>query len=236
MNCRQVFRFRDFSLCQDGASLKITTDTILTGLLAPVEKARRILDIGTGTGAIALLAARRAPHARVDALEPHSPSAELAARNFSASPYAERLRLIPLPLEDFEPEGPYDAIVTNPPFHPSLPDRPNPAKDAAFLPPETLTDFAARHLTTNGILTMIYPSSRTPEVLEAAYTHRLFPMRKILIRDHPCAPAKRTVWVFTPRWERDFRAEELTLFDRSGKRTPAFEALASPYLPDPKDL
>ena len=78
---------------------------------------RRALDIGTGTGVIALMAAQRAPQLHIEAIDIDGPSAEEAALNFSESPWPDRLRAHHLPLKGLLPYTEFDLIFSNPPYY-----------------------------------------------------------------------------------------------------------------------
>lgn len=109
------FQCQQFRIEQSGAAMKVTTDACALAAWVPLEQARQILDIGTGSGVLALFAAQRAPHARVDAVEFDPQAAQQAAANFSASPFAERLRLIQDDIRRYR-GGHYDTLLCNPPF------------------------------------------------------------------------------------------------------------------------
>ena len=88
-----LFRFRRFSLHNEKSALKVGTDAVLLGAAMTLKaEDRRALDIGTGTGVIALMAAQRAPQLHIEAIDIDGPSAEEAALNFSESPWPDRLR------------------------------------------------------------------------------------------------------------------------------------------------
>lgn len=96
--------------------MKVGTDGVLLGAWADLEHAGTILDIGTGTGVIALMAAQRNLQASVDALEIDTEACEEARENVEASPWKERIRVFGCALQEFKPEQGYDCIVCNPPF------------------------------------------------------------------------------------------------------------------------
>lgn len=111
-----VFRFKQFAVDQSGCAMKINTDGVLLGAMAMAHLPKQILDVGTGTGVIALMLAQRFPSAVVDAIEIDALAADTARRNFGSSPFTDRLASHTVPLVDFEPEARYDLIVSNPPF------------------------------------------------------------------------------------------------------------------------
>jgi tRNA1Val (adenine37-N6)-methyltransferase len=115
-----IFKFKQFSVDQTGCAMKINTDGVLLGALVSAENPKTILDIGTGTGVIALMLAQRFKEAKIDAVEIDSASTQTAERNFKISPFAARLTLFPLAIEDFwlqKQHLVYDLIVSNPPFY-----------------------------------------------------------------------------------------------------------------------
>lgn len=88
-----MFKFKQFSVDQTGCAMKINTDGVLLGALADADKPLSILDIGTGTGVIALMLAQRFTDAHIDAVELDESAAITAGRNFKDSPFADRLEL-----------------------------------------------------------------------------------------------------------------------------------------------
>lgn len=115
-----IFQFKQFSVDQQSCTIKVNTDGVLLGALASAENPKTILDIGTGTGVIALMLAQRFLNAKIDAVEIDPISAETAQQNFNNSPFANRLNLYPTSIQDFwlqKQHQPYDLIVSNPPFY-----------------------------------------------------------------------------------------------------------------------
>ncbi len=115
-----MFQFKQFTVDQSGCAMKINTDGVLLGAIADAENPGTILDIGTGTGVIALMLAQRFITAKVDAVEIDSDAAQTAERNFKNSPFADRLTVYALGFESFFDQFPgkkYDLIISNPPFY-----------------------------------------------------------------------------------------------------------------------
>jgi len=115
-----VFRFKQFSVDQTNCAMKINTDGVLLGATASAENPKTILDIGTGTGVIALMLAQLFPYAQIDAVEIDLSSAKTADQNFRNSPFSDRLTLHPTAIEEFwlqKQHQQYDLIVSNPPFY-----------------------------------------------------------------------------------------------------------------------
>ena len=119
------FKFKRFTVRHDRCAMKVGTDGVLLGAWA--RGGRRILDVGTGSGLVALMMAQRFPEARVTGVEVDGEACRQAAENMAASPFAERMdaRQGKIQAQDFP--RPFDAIVCNPPFYmddsPHSPDR-----------------------------------------------------------------------------------------------------------------
>ena len=118
-----IFRFKQFSVRHDRCAMKVGTDGVLLGAWGSVE-GKRILDIGTGTGLIALMAAQRNPEADVLGIDIDESAVAQASGNVAKSPFNRRIECILQDVLTFEPEAPFDAILCNPPFftEDTLPD------------------------------------------------------------------------------------------------------------------
>jgi len=231
MNCREIFHFRKFTVCQDNAPLKINTDALLLGALVPAENARHILDIGTGTGVISLMLAQRAPDAEIVALEPDGRAARLAKQNFNNSQWSNRLTLKIQPLQQFDNTSLFDLIVSNPPFYEYHPHQsPDPAKHKTFLPIHELFYFSKKLLVENGKLAVIYPSSNAYQILEAAYENNFFPLQQIRIKSFPSSDPLRDIWILGQNFQRNFIKQDLVLLHNNHFRTDEFKKLMEPYL------
>lgn len=113
---KSSFKFKQFTIFHDKCAMKVGTDGVLLGAWAPADKAKRILDVGTGTGLIALQLAQRNPHARITAIEIDAAAAGQATENVSHSPWADRVEVICHDFRDYQPENRFDLIVSNPPY------------------------------------------------------------------------------------------------------------------------
>lgn len=110
------FRFKQFTVRHDRCAMKIGTDAILLGAWAAAVEPERILDIGTGSGIIALMLAQRFPTANVTAVEIDLAACEQACGNFAAAPFYDRLTLTRSAVQDFRSKDQYDLVVCNPPW------------------------------------------------------------------------------------------------------------------------
>lgn len=111
-----VFRFKQFEVDQSGCAMKINTDGVLLAAMVTSKAPKQILDIGTGTGVIALMLAQRFPQAQIEAVEIDEQASATAAKNFQLSVFADRLKANPIAIEQYHPSAQFDLIVSNPPF------------------------------------------------------------------------------------------------------------------------
>ena len=160
-----MFHFKQFSIRQDYAAMKVGTDSDLLGALA--EGGTRILDIGTGTGVLALMMAQRFPDAHITAIDIDADAIMDASYNFSHSPFADRLTLHHCSLKDFVNVnvGTFNAILCNPPYFDNSLEAPDKhraiARHTSSLPFSQLIESTYHLLEAGGRFSVILP----PEVL-----------------------------------------------------------------------
>jgi tRNA1Val (adenine37-N6)-methyltransferase len=179
-----IFQFKQFAVNQDQCAMKIGTDGVLLGAWAPIDtRPNSILDIGTGTGIIALMLAQRCDAQQIDALEIDENAYEQAVDNFESSPWSDRLFCFHAGLDEFveEPEDEYDLIVSNPPFYVEDYRSDNAQRDLArfqeAMPFEDLVEAAALLLSENGVFAVIIPFKEEEKFLELAKEYELFPIK-----------------------------------------------------------
>ena len=180
------FHFRQFSISQDRCAMKIGTDGILLGAWADFGQAESILDIGTGTGLLALMAAQKCPTARVDAIELAPKAAVQAAENMAASPWPARLQVLSGDVKSFSFPTPYDHLICNPPFfHKSLksthPERSLARHDDTLSIQELLAK-ASQLLVKEGRLSIILPASEEERVGKVAHAYDLCVQRFFIVK------------------------------------------------------
>jgi tRNA1Val (adenine37-N6)-methyltransferase len=115
-----VFHFKQFSIDQTGCAMKVNTDGVLLSALVEADNPATILDIGTGTGVIALMLAQRFRDAAIEAVEIDEAAAKTATLNFNNSSFKNRLTVYSQSFTEFfknHPRKKYDLIVSNPPFY-----------------------------------------------------------------------------------------------------------------------
>ena len=190
-----MFQFKEFSIHQDRTAMKVGTDGVLLGAWADLEQAYRILDIGTGTGLIALMAAQRNNHAYIDAIEIEEHAFKQAQENIAASPWKDRIHIEHTPLQYYSPNTRYDCIVCNPPFFINSTKNPSDSRTLArhndTLPHEELVDHAKRLLTSEGKLHLILPIGEAQDLIAYAQKVNFHITHLTYVHSTPCKPPKR---------------------------------------------
>jgi tRNA1Val (adenine37-N6)-methyltransferase len=179
-----VFHFRDFSIIQDQSPLKVGTDALLLGATVQITSNNpRILDVGTGTGVIALILASRFENATIEALEPNHLAFNEAQSNFHASNYKSRLTIHQVRVENFETQQKFDLVVSNPPYFIDDFKSDNLGlNEAKHLSKDAFNQFlqASLHLLSpEGLLWLILPKEIALKTIEDLAHNGIFLQRKI---------------------------------------------------------
>ena len=197
------FQFKQFSIEQDRCAMKIGTDGVLLGAWAPIDNNPfSILDIGTGTGIIALMLAQRSGATQIDALEIDEDAYEQATDNFENSPWNDRLFCFHAALDEFveEPEDEYDLIISNPPFYTEDYKSENQQRDLArfsdAMPFEELIEAADLLLSENGIFAVIIPFKEEERFIDLCAEVELFPVKATRVKGSPKTPIVRSLLAF----------------------------------------
>ena len=183
-----MFTFKQFKIHQDRTAMKVGTDGVLLGAWVDVTGVKRVLDIGTGTGLIALMIAQRAPEALIDAVDIDPDACEQAGENVKMSPWSDRVKVFHSSLEEFAGKSSekYDLIVCNPPYFigskKSKEKQRRLARHADTLTPGDLFRFGAGLLTEEGRLGMIFPFENKQLLLSKAEDNGLYPERILNVR------------------------------------------------------
>lgn len=194
------FQFKQFSVEQDRCAMKIGTDGVLLGAWAPLDNNPiSILDIGSGTGVIALMLAQRSNAEQIDALEIDEAAYEQSVDNFENSPWGDRLFCFHAGLDEFmeEPEDEYDLIVSNPPFYTddykSATEQRDLARFADAMPFEDLIEAADLLLSEDGVLAVIIPHKEEANFLTVAKEFELYPLKITRVQGTPMTEVKRSL-------------------------------------------
>lgn len=223
-----MFRFKQFTIRQERAAMKVCTDACVLGAWADVGMGGRLLDIGTGTGLLALMAAQRNPTARIDAVEIDADAAAQAADNVAASPFADRVRVHHQAIQAFT-AAPYDRILTNPPFYTDHLRSPDVAVNRALhtdeLPFSDLLSGVSRLLAPDGQWWVLLPPYEMGRLTGQAAAHGLYPIQTLTLRHRAQKPVFRHLTGFAAA-PAEASTTELLIHEADGRTyTDAFRAL-----------
>ena len=172
------FRFKQFSVAQGKCAMRVNTDGVLLGAWADAGTAEKILDIGTGTGVIALMMAQKNTSATIDAIDIDETAFEQAKENFTQSSWAERLQAYHSSLQDFSPDKRYDLIISNPPYfiddYKTDNHQKNIAKHSISLSYKELMTGISRLLSNRGEADLVLPIFNLPLFESLASQENLF--------------------------------------------------------------
>lgn len=224
------FQFKKFTVHQDQCAMKVGTDGVLLGAWADVDDVDDILDIGTGTGVIAMMMAQRNKEAKIDAVEIDEASAIQAQQNFQSSPFKNRLQAYPHSIQSFAEicEKKYDIIISNPPFFQV--DNSKEASDArrqmgrqtSYLSFEDLIRVVDSLLSYHGSFQLILPASEGKKFVSLATSVPLYIRRMTMVKSIAHKPVERLLLEFS-RIPIDPTMDEL-LIQNSGTRHDYTEA------------
>ena len=192
------FRFRQFTVRQGGAAMKVGVDSVLLGAWVDAGRPLHILDAGAGTGILSLMMAQRYPDAKIDAVEIDEDACLQAQDNVAASRWGSRIRVW---YDDFFHYAAhcalrYDLLISNPPYFtaslPSSDAKRNLARHDDRLPHGALLTAAARLLTPVGLLAIVLPPDKISGVMADAVRCGLHLRRMLQLKSRPAKPVYRT--------------------------------------------
>ena len=191
------FKFQQFEINQSEKVFRVGTDGVLLGALCNVEKAVKILEVGTGTGLISLMLAQR-KNAEILALDIDKNAAYLASENFKNSTFSNRLKAIQQDFKNFHSVEKFNLIVSNPPYFEENQSQKNVlARQTVALSFSDLIKNAKLNLSSEGIFSVIIPSYFCEEFIEICKSSNLYLIRKINIYGIENGLIKRNILEFS---------------------------------------
>lgn len=232
--------------------MRVGTDGVLIGAWCSAEGKHNVLDVGTGTGVIALMVAQRSPFAVVDAVEIDEESFEEASQNFAISPWQDRLLAVKADFREYVHgcAKSYDLIVSNPPFFTNGALPPDSGRKAArHCTSLTFVDLlrgAEQLLTDDGRVAIVTPADAERQIEAAVIECDLRTVRKTYVFSKPESQPRRILWemmrstllcresgdnesaLVEDKYPRPV-VDRLTIAESSGAYTPQYRSLTSPY-------
>lgn len=228
------FQFKKFTVYHDKCAMKVGTDGLMLGAWVDVKEATKVLDIGTGSGVIALMVAQRC-HAMIDAIDISEGAYIQSLENFKSCDWTERLTTFHMGLKDFAElnhgQG-YDLIVSNPPyFHnnlkPTKHDRAV-ARHSIELDLKKLVLYSSRLLAKNGRMCFILPYEQLEQLSLEAKVNQLFLTKLTKVYPKPRKPIKR-VLVQLEKSEKELAGDKLIIEGDSGGYSDEYRVLLKEF-------
>lgn len=231
---RDSFTFKQFTIRQDRTAMRVGTDGTLLGAWA--RGGKRVLDIGTGTGLVALMMAQRFPKAHITAIDIEQDAAEQAAENVANSPFAKRITMEHISLQDFTEHyngEKFDAIVSNPPYFNDTKATGNDKRDMARhsiqLTYKELFSCSARLLSDSGTMSIVVPYSMRSLCFAESTLCKLWLLKEVNIRTKEGKPLKRSLLSFGKSNPMSEPPEEQCLMGIDNSRSRWFAELTNDF-------
>lgn len=229
------FQFKEFTVNQNRCAMKIGTDSVLLGAWTSIENhPNSVLDIGAGTGVLALMLAQKSHSELIDAIEIDADAYEQCVENFEQSPWADRLFCYHASLEEFvaEIEEPYDLIISNPPFYSETYKSENEQRDLArfndAMPFRHLIESVSKLLSKEGVFSVIIPFSEEKDLIVLASKEQLFPQRLLRVKGTPTSEIKRSLIEFSFQ-ENEIHPQEIVIETARHQYTEAYIKLTRDF-------
>lgn len=230
------FRFKQFTVYQNERVLKVSTDSVLLGAWVPAGDYKKVLDIGTGTGLLALMMAQRFPKSEIDAVEIDEEAAAIAKKNFIQSLFGNRIKLFVSSIQEFSEKHPkncYHLIISNPPYFenqkPAASEGKNIQKHNKYLSSDELAAIVKRLLVEGGVFALILPHKEGKQFVATARFHGLYCIRmtEVFVRRKQAQP-KRRLFLFS-KVHKSLITDKLYLENEAGGRSKEFQNLTSSF-------
>ena len=198
---KDCFTFKQFSVYQDRCAMKVGTDGTLLGAWAHAPEGRcRILDIGTGTGLIAMMMAQRYPQAEIVGVDISSEACAQARENVKYSPFFKSVSIVNFDIAEYDSGELFDTIVSNPPYFVNSLNCPDEnrtiARHSDSLSYKDLLKQVIRLLSDEGNFSLVIPTESISAIESEVAFEGLFLSRKFLIKTTPRKSPKRVLMEF----------------------------------------
>lgn len=230
-----MFHFKKFSIDDSKAAMKIGTDAVLLGAWTTCEYETRILDIGTGSGILALMMAQRNVKTQVDAVEVDPDAAALARQNAELSPWANRIHIFSSSIQEFsiKENQKYSLIISNPPFFTDSLKAPDISRSLArhndTLPVKELLSIASKLLTEKGKASFIIPADAFQNWKAEAGKLFLYPARVTHVKSSPGRHPHRIMAVFSKDYDSETLENEFCIYSSAKKYSNEYIELTKDF-------
>ncbi|MFQ3218621.1 MAG: tRNA1Val (adenine37-N6)-methyltransferase [Paraglaciecola sp.] len=230
------FQFKQFFIAHHSCAMKVGTDSIMLGSWVNPGNARTILDIGTGSGLLAIMLAQKTqPYCTISGLDIDSHAIEQARGNAQNCPWTTRLHFIHCPLQTWQSQGEFDLVVANPPYFNSQKKNQDPSAQRRLVARQTLSlshqqliERVATILSSHGHFYCVLPVQNALKLIEYAQTYGLFCTRLLIVKARPNSEAIRYLMAFS-RQICERHIEYLTIYSHDQNYSPAYKALCQGY-------
>ena len=227
------FEFKQFTVQQDQCAMKVGTDGVLLGAWVSVHRENRILDIGTGTGILALMLAQRSS-SEIVAVEIEPSACRQAMENISNSPWKSRILAINTSIQEYSEKNnsSFDLIISNPPFFSNSLKTPHLERTLARhndqLSPEEILSSVRRLLNPDGRFALILPYVESTLFIVDAAMHEFYCTRKTMVKSSAQKKPHRILMEFS-RSRRKPEESELVIYDDFGNYTQGYRELTKEF-------
>lgn len=225
------FRFKQFEIFQDRCAMKVGTDGVLVGAWA--TGGSRILDVGSGTGLISLMMAQRYPCAHVVGIDMDEEACRQAGENVASSPFADRVEIVHSSLQNFLPDGKFDAIVSNPPFFVNSLKNPDNkrsmARHADTLPFRDLWQGVKRLLSDDGVFSVVLPTDVEEQFIAECCISGFYLTCRCAVKTVERKSPKRVLLSFERHRVEEMQNVVETMMDADGNRSEWYVNLTDKF-------
>lgn len=235
---KQHFQFKDFLIAQDKCAMKVTTDACLFGAWCATQinkwngPKEIVLDIGTGTGLLSLMAVQQ-NDVLIHAVELDKEAATQAQQNIEVTPWRDSIAVLQGDIKDMDFLKSYDIIICNPPFYEndlqSPEDKKNIAHHSQELTLKALSNVVARHLHSDGCCFLLLPYRRHEEAINICAQEELYIQSQVIVHPSASHAATRVMLQLVYDKVEEPQTSSLCIYDEHKNYTPAFTKLLQPY-------
>jgi tRNA1Val (adenine37-N6)-methyltransferase len=226
-----VFKLKQFDLKQNDSLQKMGSDSMLLGASIKGDY-KSILDVGTGTGILALMMAQKNENAQVFAIEPHEGSFKEAKFNFDNSTFTDRFSIEHCMLQDFKTDQQFDLIISNPPYfeNSTLGENVirNTARHTLNLSISDFYEFNSKLLSESGILTLIFPADLLKTHTDIAAKFKLYPIKNISVVKESNKPIRHII-SYSFKKPETIATDKITIALANGKYSDDYIALTKDF-------